>query len=47
MGGDVTRMSEITNAHKSFGRKNLKGRGHLEDLGLQEDNIRMDLREIG
>jgi hypothetical protein len=28
--------------------ENLKGRDHLEDLGAEvEDNIRMDLREIG
>jgi hypothetical protein len=31
----------------SFVRKNLKGRNHSEDSHRWEDNIRIDLREIG
>jgi hypothetical protein len=33
--------------HTIFCLENLKGRGHSEGLGRREDNIRMDLREIG
>jgi hypothetical protein len=32
--------------HKIFWLKNLKGRGHLKDLGIDGDNIRMDLGEV-
>jgi hypothetical protein len=33
--------------HTVFWLENLKGRDHSEDLGIDGDNIRMDVREIG
>jgi hypothetical protein len=33
--------------HKKVWSENLNGRDHSEDLGVDEDKIRMDLREIG
>jgi hypothetical protein len=33
--------------HTKFLFENLKGRDHVEGLSIWEDNIRMDVREIG
>jgi hypothetical protein len=33
--------------HTRFWSENLKGRDYSEDLGVKQDNIRMDLRKIG
>jgi hypothetical protein len=39
-------MGKMKNAYKLFS-ENLKGRDHTEDLGVDGDNIRIDLRGIG
>jgi hypothetical protein len=33
--------------HKKFWLKILKGRDHSDNLGVREDNIKIDLREVG
>jgi hypothetical protein len=32
--------------HTKFWSENLEGRNHAEDLGVDGDNIRIDLREV-
>jgi hypothetical protein len=45
MGRACTTLGEM---HTKLLSENLTGRGHSEDLGVDgENNIRMDLREIG
>jgi hypothetical protein len=44
--GYVTRVGKMRNVDKIWSQ-NLNERNHLGDLGVQEDNIKMNLREIG
>jgi len=41
--GHVTRMGE----RRGFWWGNLRERDHLESLGVDADNIKMDLQEVG
>jgi len=44
--GHVARISEPRNSYNILIGKP-EGRDHLEKLGIWEDNIRLDVREIG
>jgi hypothetical protein len=38
-------MGDERNTHTGFLARNLKERGHVEDLDVWEDNIKMGLKE--
>jgi hypothetical protein len=45
--GHVACMRERVEVHTGFWWVNLMERGHLEDPGLDGDNIKMDLQKVG